>query len=37
MWTPNTVYVNSYMKQIEIRVFNEGSTNYRKIRGLYTF
>ena len=25
------------MKQIEIRVFNEGSTNYRKIRGLYTF
>ena len=28
--------MNSYIKQIEIRVFNEGSTNYRKIRGLYT-
>ena len=25
------------MKQIEIRDFNEGSTNCRKIRGLYTF
>ena len=36
-YSSNTVYVNSYMKQIEIRVFNEGSTNYRKIRGLYTF